>query len=62
MRHTFASICYYNDVPVKKISELMGHANERVTLTVYVHLFNPDVAETDDLDDIWGSGKGTKAA
>lgn len=55
MRHSFASICYANDVPVKKISELMGHANERVTLTVYIHLFNPDVTDTGGLDDIWGS-------
>lgn len=53
MRHTFASICYHNGMPVKDISKKMGHANERVTLTVYIHLFNPDVTDTDDLDDIW---------
>jgi integrase len=53
MRHSFASICYHNNMPVKKISEKMGHANEGVTLRVYIHLFSPDVIDTDDLADIW---------
>ena len=46
MRHTFASICYHNDVPVKKISEMMGHKNEKVTISVFIHPFNPDTVET----------------
>jgi hypothetical protein len=35
-------------------SKKMGHRNEKVTLTVYIHLFNPDVNDADGLDDIWG--------
>jgi integrase len=56
MRHTFALICYHNDVSIKKISEMMGHRNEKISVTVYVHLFNSDTVDTNsELDDIWGS-------
>jgi integrase len=55
MRHTFASICYDKGVTVKPIIKMMGHANEAITLRVYAHRFNPDVADTGDVvDDIWG--------
>lgn len=55
-RHTFASICYDRGVTIKQISEMMGHANERVTITIYAHRFNPDAVDTKSaMDAIWGS-------
>jgi len=45
-----------NDVSVKKISEMMGHKNEKVTISVCIHPFNPDTVDTQDvMDGIWGS-------
>jgi integrase len=41
MRHTFASIAYHGGKTVKEISKMMGHKNEKVTTTVYIHLFTP---------------------
>jgi integrase len=37
LRHTCASIALERGVNVKVVSELLGHANPTVTLTVYAH-------------------------
>ena len=37
LRHTAASILFGQDVPMKVISEILGHSSERVTSDTYVH-------------------------
>lgn len=50
-RHSFASLCIDNDVPVAVLSKYLGHANISTTLDVYGHLY-PDSQKklTDKLD------------
>lgn len=38
LRHTAASLMLRESVPVKQISERLGHANVRITLDTYAHL------------------------
>lgn len=38
LRHTFASMLFKEEVDVKTISELLGHASIQITLNTYVHL------------------------
>lgn len=42
LRHTFASICSANRVPVEVVSEWMGHSSFVVTWSIYTHLFAAD--------------------
>ncbi len=37
LRHTFATRCIEYGVDVKSLSEIMGHANVRITMQLYVH-------------------------
>ena len=37
LRHTFATRCIENGLDPKSVSELLGHANVRITLERYVH-------------------------
>jgi site-specific recombinase XerC len=45
LRHTFVSIMSDNDVPIEKITNLVGHRTTVVTETVYRHQLRP-VIET----------------
>ena len=36
-RHTYASRCVEQGVDIKSLSEMLGHADVRTTLQVYVH-------------------------
>ncbi len=38
LRHTFATNCYFADVPVEVCRDWMGHSNIRTTLEIYTHL------------------------
>ena len=38
-RHTFATNCYYKEVDIKILSELLGHADVNVTYNIYVSLY-----------------------
>jgi site-specific recombinase XerD len=38
LRHTFASMCFETGMPVKMVSELLGHSTVRLTMDTYVHL------------------------
>ena len=38
-RHSFASLCINNNIPVYIISEYLGHKDVNVTLKVYAHLY-----------------------
>ena len=44
LRHTAASIMLASGVPVKVVSELMGHASPTITLSIYAHVL-PGMAE-----------------
>lgn len=48
LRHTYASLCVAAGIRPIDIVVLMGHANVRTTLDVYVHLF-PDDDATEDM-------------
>jgi integrase len=37
-RHTFATLGLIHNIPVKKISELLGHATTRITQDIYSHV------------------------
>lgn len=37
LRHTYASRCVERGIDVKSLSEMLGHADVRTTLQVYVH-------------------------
>ncbi len=37
-RHTAASIMLKHGVPVKVVSEILGHANTKITLSIYAHV------------------------
>lgn len=37
LRHTYASRCVERGVDIKSLSEMLGHADVRTTLQVYVH-------------------------
>lgn len=52
LRHTFASMLFAENVDVKTISELLGHASIQITLNTYVHLMGkPKHTAVDKLDD-----------
>lgn len=38
LRHSFATILYQNGVPIKNISETLGHSDITTTLKIYAHL------------------------
>lgn len=38
LRHTFATRCYENGIPLKVISKYLGHSSVAVTEKIYVHL------------------------
>ncbi len=37
-RHTFATNCYYNNVDVKILSKILGHADVNITYNIYISL------------------------
>lgn len=44
LRHTYASLCASAGVSSQQVAAWMGHANDVVTRTIYVHLFAEDTA------------------
>ena len=42
-RHTFVSVLSDEDVPIEKISDLVGHKDQMTTETVYRHQIRPVV-------------------
>lgn len=37
LRHTFATLCISSNIDIKTTSELLGHANAKMTLDIYTH-------------------------
>ena len=40
LRHTFASMLFDKGCDVKVVSELLGHANTKITENTYIHILN----------------------
>ena len=38
-RHSFASMCIFNGIPIEIISEYLGHESISTTLNTYAHLY-----------------------
>ncbi len=45
LRHTFATLLLYNDVEIKTVSELLGHADVTVTYNTYIHVVKEQKAK-----------------
>lgn len=56
MRHTAASLLLAQNVPLKTVSEMLGHSSIRVTADVYGHLLEPARTEAADAmtEALWG--------
>lgn len=44
LRHTAATLMLEHNVPVKQVSEILGHANVRITLETYSHWIKSDLS------------------
>ena len=49
LRHTHASVLLSSGVPVKVVSERLGHASPSITLGVYAHVMPGDQRAAADL-------------
>lgn len=45
LRHTFASMLFQNGCDVKTVSELLGHADTKITENIYIHLIQKHKAK-----------------
>jgi integrase len=53
LRHTAASLLLAQGVPVKMVSEILGHSGSRITLDVYRHVFDSTRQQAADrMDDL----------
>lgn len=58
MRHTAASLMFAQGIPLKMISEILGHSSSRVTLDIYAHIYDEGRQQAaDQIDEIF-SAKG----
>ena len=54
LRHTFVSIMSDHDVPMEKISILVGHSSTKITETVYRHQLRPEIRDgAEHMNDIF---------
>ncbi|QXJ20632.1 site-specific integrase [Actinomadura graeca] len=61
LRHTFVSIMSDHDVPIEKISVLVGHSSTKITETVYRHQLKPEIRDgAEHMNDIF-TRKATSA-
>ena len=49
LRHTHCSYLLSKQVPIEYISKRLGHANIKITLEIYSHLFEEDKSKNDDI-------------
>lgn len=51
LRHTFATMLFENNCPVKIVSELLGHSNTKITENIYIHIIQKQkIKAIEDLD------------
>ncbi|WP_338741500.1 tyrosine-type recombinase/integrase [Actinomadura luteofluorescens] len=54
LRHTFVSLMSDHDVPIEKISILVGHSSTKITETVYRHQLKPEIRDgAEHMNDIF---------
>jgi integrase len=57
LRHSAASLLLAQGVPVKMVSEILGHSGSRITLDVYGHIFDQTRQQAaDQMDRLFGNG------
>ena len=49
LRHTFASLLLSRNVPVTKVSRLLGHRDSVITLKIYAHFIEDKKNDVQDL-------------
>lgn len=49
LRHTYVTLALRNGVPVKVVSERLGHKDVNVTLAIYAHVSEADDARAADV-------------
>lgn len=45
LRHTFATLLFQRGVPVKTVSELLGHSDVYITMQIYIHCIPKDFSD-----------------
>ena len=53
LRHTFASECIAQGLPVTQISAFLGHSNTQTTMSIYAHVFERHRQTIADLADVY---------
>ena len=49
LRHTFASLLLSRNVPIPKVSRLLGHRDSTITMKVYAHFIQDNKNDVQDL-------------
>ncbi|SFU40908.1 Phage integrase family protein [Clostridium sp. DSM 8431] len=49
LRHTYATIQFQNNVPLKTVSNLLGHSNISTTADIYTHVMKKDKEKSIDI-------------
>jgi integrase len=62
LRHAYASLAYAAGVPLKTISESLGHSNIGITSTIYTHLTGGAMAAKSTAIDDFTTAARKKAA
>ncbi|WP_252225498.1 tyrosine-type recombinase/integrase [Clostridium sp. ZBS2] len=52
LRHTYATLQFENDIQLKTVSNLLGHANIEMTANVYTHVLKREKAKAVDTLDL----------
>lgn len=52
LRHTYATMQFENDIPVKTVSNLLGHTDINITLNTYTHVLKKQKEKAIDILDI----------
>ncbi|MDU5651345.1 MAG: tyrosine-type recombinase/integrase, partial [Clostridium perfringens] len=54
LRHTYATRLFENDVPLKTVSELLGHSNIQITANTYITVLEDEKKKViNQLDNIF---------
>ncbi len=63
LRHTHCTMLVENNAPLKYIQERLGHKNIKVTMDIYTHMNNRQLAViTEKVDNVFADKSCTKVA
>ena len=51
LRHTYATLQFENDIPLKTVSKLLGHKSIKITADTYTHVLKRQMDKTVDILD-----------